>query len=332
MVAIVLRKTLPVCLAVCMASGAPRASVPAQDPVSRPVASQGLLLIASMDEARLDVIDESTLRTLSSIETGETPHEVRVAPDGRTAYVVAGRTITAIALASRTVARTFDLGEFSAHDVRISRDGRRFWAACARQQTILEVDTGTGAVLNRFPTSRDGAWFVEVNPAETKLYTPNLEGTSVSVITRATREVKVLPLPYQAYGIDITPDGSQVLVSSLSGDSIAVIDTSTDVISRSIATAPLQTGRLRITPDGQRVIVGMKQSVAVFDIATGRLIRDTPLPAAPKVMTLSGDGRRAYFSNPGEHTATIVDLEEGRVVATMKTGKRPDGIAWVPKN
>lgn len=296
-----------------------------------PVAAAGTLLIASMDESRLDIIDEDTLRTLGSVETGRGPHEVRVAHDGRTAYVVAGRTVTAVDLPSRSVTRTFDLGEFSAHDVRISRDGRLMWAACARQQTILEVDTGSGTVLKRFPTARDGAWFVEVNPAETKLYTPNLEGKSVSVITRATGEVKVLPLEYEAYGIDITPDGAQILVSSLSGNSIAVIDTSTDVISRTIATASLETGRLRITPDGRRVVVGMKQSVAVFDLASGRLIRDTPLPVAPKVMTLSGDGRRAYFSNPEDHSATIVDLEAGRVVATVKTGRRPDGIAWVPK-
>jgi DNA-binding beta-propeller fold protein YncE len=304
-----------------------RASAQA-DPMSRVTPSSGLLLIVSMDEARVDVVDEATLRTLASLNTGKSPHEVRVAPDGRRAYVVSGRTITAIDLSTRTVARTFDLGEFAAHDVRISRDGRRLWAACARAQTVLEVDTETGAVLNRYPTSRDGAWFVEVNPDETKLYTPNLEGTSVSVITRATGEVKVLPLEHRAYGIDITPDGSHVLVS---GRGIAVVDTSSDVVSRTIATTPPDTGRIRITPDGRRVVVAMAKSVAVFEISTGRLIRETPLQASPKVMALSGDGKRAYLSNPEDHSVTIVDLEEGRVLTTVKTGRRPDGVAWGSK-
>lgn len=287
----------------------------------------GLLLIVSMDEARLDIIDETTSRTLASVNTGKSPHEVRVAPDGRTAYVVSGRTITAIDLSSRTVKRTFDLGEHAAHDVRISRDGRRVWAACARSQAVLEIDADTGAVLRSFPTSRDGAWFVEVNPEETKLYTPNLEGKSVSVITRATGEVKVLPLDYSAYGIDVTADGRHVLVS---GRGVAVIDTGSDVVSRTIPTTPSDSGRIRITPDGRRVVVAMAKSVAVFDVATAQMIRETPLPASPKVMTLSGDGRRAYLTNPADDSATIVDLEEGRVVTTLKTGKRPDGIAWVP--
>lgn len=288
----------------------------------------GLLLIASMEEARLDIVDEATLRTLASVDTGRGPHEVRVAPDGRAAYVVAGRTITAVDLASRTVARTFDLGEFRAHDVRISRDGRRLWAACAPQRTVLEIDTGSGAVVHRFDTSRDGAWFVEVNPDETKLYTPNLEGTSVSVISRATGEVKVLPLEYQAYGIDVTPDGRHVLVSGLNQRGVAVIDTSRDAVSRTIETTA-NAGRIRISPDGLRVVVATANSVAVFEIASGRLIGETPLPVSPKVMTLSGDGRRAYLTNPGDASATIVDLEAGRIVATIKTGTRPDGIAWV---
>jgi DNA-binding beta-propeller fold protein YncE len=290
------------------------------------------LLIVSMDESRLDILDEATLRTLGSVNTGKSPHEVRVGPHGRTAYVVSGATITAVDLSSRTTKRTYDLGEFGAHDVRISRDGRRLWAACARQQTILEIDAESGAVLNRFPTERDGAWFVEVNPAETTLYTPNLEGASVSVIDRATRAVKVLPLEYQAYGIDVTPDGAHVLVTALDGRGIAVVETRTNTIIRTIASTPPGVGRLRITPDGRRVVATMKKSVAVFEIASGRLIRETPLPASPKVLALSGDGRRAYLTNPADHSATIVDLDEGKVVETLKTGRRPDGIAWTPAN
>jgi len=153
--------------------------------------------------------------------------------------------------------------------------------------------------------------------------------SATQVITRATGEVKVLPLEYEGYGIDITPDGKHVLVS---GRGIALIDTSSDIISRTIPTSPPETGRLRITPDGRRVVVAMEKTVEVYDLATGRLLQATTLPASPKVMVLSSDGRRAYLTNPEDHSATIVDLEAGRVLATLKTGRRPDGIAWAPKS
>lgn len=40
----------------------------------------------------------------------------------------------------------------------------------------------------------------------------------------------------------------------------------------------------------------------------------------------------AYLTHPEDHSATIVDLEEGKVVATFGTGRRPEGIAWAPKS
>jgi YVTN family beta-propeller protein len=66
-----------------------------------------------------------------------------------------------------------------------------------------------------------------------KTYTPNLEGKSVSVITRATGETKVIPFEHPVYGIDITPDGKQIWVS---GRDLTVIDTATDQIIATIKT------------------------------------------------------------------------------------------------
>jgi DNA-binding beta-propeller fold protein YncE len=316
-----------VAVALALVAAHQEASSAQERPAAGQGASPGLLLIASMDESKVDIVDESTLKTVASLNTGKGPHEVRVAPDGMRAYVVAGRTITAIDLQQRAVRATFDLGDgLSAHDVRISRDGKRLWAACAAAQTVVELDTEKGAVLNRYPTGRDGAWFVEVVPDESKLYTPNLEGTSVSAIARSGASAKVMPLDFRAYGIDVTPDGRHVLVS---GRALTVVDTSTDAVVRTIATTAPDTGRIRITPDGQRVVVAMIKSLAVFEIASGRLIREIPLPARPKVLTLSGDGRRAYLTNPEAHSASIVDLADGGV-STLPTGRRPDGIAWAP--
>lgn len=320
------RKSLVIVALACI-SIHQAASVAQAQSAAAPTGPDGLLLIVSMDEAKVDIVEEATLKTIASLATGKEPHEVRVAPDGRNAYVVAGRTITAIDIPKRAVRATFDLGEHATHDVRISRDGRRLWAACAPTQTVLELDTEKGTVLNRYRINRDGAWFVEVTPDESKLYTSNMEGTSVSAITRSNGDVKVLPLEFRAYGIDVAPDGKHVLVS---GRALTVIDTSTDAVVRTIATTPADTGRIRITPDGQRVVVAMEKSLAIFDVSGGRLIREIPLPASPKVLALSGDGRRAYLTNPDANSATIVDLGDGRVT-TVQTGKRPDGIAWAKR-
>jgi YVTN family beta-propeller protein len=285
----------------------------------------GVLVVAYMDEARVALVDGTTYQTLAVLETGKGPHEVRVSPDGRRAYVAAGRYITAVELKSRTVKATFDLGSYSAHDIRVSRDGRRIWAACAVAQTILELDAETGKILKAYQTERPGAWFVEITPDERKIYTPNLEGKSVSVIDRATGRVKVIPFADPVYGIDITPDGRQVWVS---GRELTVIDTATDEVAARVKTSEADTGRLRITPDGRRVVVALSKTLAVFDAKTRRLLGETKLGAGPKVLTLSGDGRRAFLTNPGDDSVSVMDVAAGKQLATFKTGKKPDGIGW----
>lgn len=290
-----------------------------------PTAGAGLLVMARMDEAQVVLLDGATYQTLATLETGKNPHEVRVSHDGRSAYVAAGKFITAVDLRARKVRATFDLGSYSAHDIRVSRDGRRIWAACARAQAILELDSETGKTLKTYGTEQQGSWFVEVTPDERKLYTPNLEGKSVSVIDRDTGRVKVIRFEHPVYGIDITPDGKQVWVS---GRDLSVIDTSTDELIDTLKASEADTGRLRITSDGGRVVLALLKKLAVFDAKTRRLLSETELGARPKVLTLSADGRRAFLTNPAENTFSVVDVVAGRVLGTYGAGQKPDGIGW----
>src|SRR5688500_2007175 len=100
----------------------------------------GVLVIAQMDDSQVILFDGETYKTLATLDTGKNPHEVRDSRDQRYAYVAAGKSITAIDLKQRRVKATFDLGQHSAHDIRVSRNGRLLWLACARTQSILELD------------------------------------------------------------------------------------------------------------------------------------------------------------------------------------------------
>jgi DNA-binding beta-propeller fold protein YncE len=285
----------------------------------------GVLVIAYMGEAKVVLVDSATYKTLATLETGKEPHEVRVSPDKRRAYVAAGKSITAIDLRSRKVKATFDLGSFSAHDIRISRDGRLLWAACAGARTILEMDSDTGKILKTYKTNQEGSWFVEITPDERKIYTPNLEGKSVSVIERATGKVKIIRFQDPVYGIDITPDGKEVWVS---GGDLAVIDTASDEVIARIKTSEAETGRIRLTSNGKKLVVALSKKVVVFDVKTRRQMGEAELGSSPKVLTLSSDNRRAFLTNPDDNSVSVVDIVAGKQVTTFQTGKKPDGIGW----
>ncbi|HEU4509201.1 MAG TPA: cytochrome D1 domain-containing protein [Pyrinomonadaceae bacterium] len=284
-----------------------------------------VVVVAYMGESQVVLVESGTYKTLATLETGKNPHEVRVSPDHRHAYIAAGKTITAVDLKKREVRANFDLGTYSAHDIRVSRDGRRIWAACARAQTILELDSDTGKILKTYPTNQEGSWFVEITPDERKFYTPNLEGKSVSIIDRATGNVKVIKFDNAVYGIDITRDGKQVWVS---GRDLAVIDTTKDEVVARIKTSEPDTGRLRLTSDGKKLVVALAKKLAVYDVKTQRLLSETELSAAPKVLTLSKDNRHALLTNPEDNSVSVVDIVAGKQISTFKTGQKPDGIGW----
>lgn len=284
-----------------------------------------VLVIANMADSRVMLVDAETYKTLVTLDVGKNPHEVRVSHDNLHAYVAAGKWITAIDLKKRTVRANFDLGSHSAHDIRVSRDNRRLWAACGPTQSILELDAQSGAVLKTYSTNQQGSWFVEVTPDERKLYTPNLEGKSVSVIDRKSGNVKVIPFDHAVYGIDITPDGRYVWVS---GGDLALIDTTRDEVIARIKTTETETGRIKLTSDGRRIVLALSKSVAVYDVKSRTLINATPLNSNPKVLTVSRDNRRALLTNPDANSVSVVDIVTGRVLTTFQTGTRPDGIAW----
>ena len=288
-------------------------------------AAAGVLVVASIDESRVAIVDGKTYATLATVETGKNPHEVRVSRDGRRAYVAAGTTITVIDVAGRRRLATFELDPYGVHDVRVSRDGRTLWAAAGGKQTVLELDARTGRIVKTFDVGQQGPWFVEVSRDERTLFTPNLEGKSASIVDRASGAVKVIPFGHPGYGVDITPDGRHVWVS---GGDLAVIDTRTkDVVAR-VKASEAETGRLRITRDGRKVVLALEKKLAVFDARTHRLIGEVPLAAAPKVLELSADGKRAFLTNPQDHSLSVVDLVSLRQLKTVPTGRKPDGIAW----
>lgn len=287
--------------------------------------SADVVVIANMGESRVVLADGDTYKTIIELETGKNPHEVRVSPDQRHAYIAAGKSITAVDLKQRKVRATFDLGTHAAHDIRVSRDGRRIWAACAPTQSILELDSSTGKIMKTYATKQEGSWFLEITPDERKIYAPNLEGKSVSVIDLGTGNVKVIPFENAVYGIDITPDGKQVWVS---GRDLTVIDTSRDEVIARIKTSEPETGRLRLTSNGEKLVVALSKKLAVYDVKKRNLIAETDLPASPKVLTISSDNKRALLTNPQANSVSVVDIVNGKLLTSFQTGTRPDGIAF----
>ncbi|MDD9377218.1 hypothetical protein M8Z33_11130 [Streptomyces sp. ZAF1911] len=86
-----------------------------------------------------------------------------------------------------------------------------------------------------------------------------------------------------------------------------------------------------MTPDGRRLYVtDLLGTVSVVDTATGKVI-GAPIPVGrhPKDVVVSPDGRRAYVTNQGEDSMSVIDTSTNKVTDTISVAG-PTRIALTP--
>jgi YVTN family beta-propeller protein len=306
------------------------------------------LVVLNKSEHNASLIDPESGKTITKLPVGRGPHELIVSPDGRTAYVsnfgrygicpagdtmcqTAGNTITVLDLAGRKVKGTYDYGTNTGqHGSVISRDGKYVWVTSETPQSLLEIDTSTGKIVNQWMTNQDRSHLVVVTPDEKKFYVSNTVSGSVSVINRGTGAVKVIPVGKGAEAITMSADGSEVWVGLPADNKIAVISTAQDEIVETFDSGGAQPQRIRFTPDGKDVWVSHVSSdtLTVIDAKTRKGVANVSVGKRPQGIAFSPDGRRGYFALSGTNQVAVVDVAARKVIQTFDTGLDPDGIAF----
>lgn len=316
--------------------------------VFAPRAWADTVLVLCKSDFQLALVDPATQNVLAKLPTGRGPHEVAVSPDGRTAYVSnfgrysvyvpgdtehdkPGNTITVVDLVDRKVKATFDLGTHTGpHGMIVSHDGKLVWATTETPQAVLQLDSATGKILHVWNTNQVRSHMIVTTPNETKFYVTNTVSGSVSVIDKATGEVKIVATGPGTEGIAISPDGKEVWAASRADAKISIISTVTDAIVASFPSGGKSPKRMEFTPDGSQVWVtnsGSSQT-SVFDAHARELIESLTTSKDPSGVSISPDGRRAYITNSNANVLTFVDVASRKILSTVPIGTDPDGVAW----
>ncbi len=160
--------------------------------------------------------------------------------------------------------------------------------------TLTFVDAETLEVLGQTTTGR-GPHELVVTPDGKWAYVANYEGPgdSLSLIDVASREeVKKIPLkPYFGpHGIAVSKDGSKVYATCERTQCVIELDTKKQEVGRAFETSQKGTHMLVLTPDEKKI----------------------------------------FTANMGSGTVSVIDLEKGESVATIKTGAECEGIDITP--
>jgi YVTN family beta-propeller protein len=315
------------------------------------------LVVLNKAEATASLIDLASGSVVATLPTGEGPHEAAVSPDGRRALSAnygtrqaPGSTLTLIDIPAARIEKTIDLGEHRRPHGLAWLDGRRVVVTAEASRALLLVDVEAGRVEASIPTGQEVSHMVAVTPDGLRAFVANIGSGSVTAVDLAAlKGLGNIATGRGAEGIAVTPDGKTVWVTNRAEDTVSVIDAQRLQVLASLPSKSFPI-RARVTPDGKRVLVSNARSgdLAVFDVerraevarialkleattAEGRLFGDQfGQSSVPIGVVIHPDGRRAWVAHANADAISVLDLEKGAPIGTLRAGKEPDGMAYSP--
>ena len=241
----------------------------------------------------LQVLDAATKQVTATIPLGDPPnYRLRLAPDGKTAYLPIGSGLYVIDTVAGSA--TFVPLTVGAVDVAISPDGKWAYLPSAQalqtgQVTVMDTATNTVAAIISVP------------------FPPHF-WDSFAVITAS-------------------PDGRFLYMPESYSGSIIVIDTSTNAINGTITDDP-RPQDIVVSPDGHFAYVSHIQgTISVIDLTAQSVAAKIALPQVPARLALAADGSRLYAVNPNACSVTVVDTASRSVLTTIPVNEGPAAIA-----
>ena len=129
----------------------------------------------------------------------------------------------------------------------------------------------------------------------------------------------------------LSPDGATLYVANLAADSLSVIDTSSNHLTKTI---PVGNGprAVAVTPDGATVFVGNSHddNVSVIRASDGTAMTPISVGHSPAGMAVSSDGAELYVTNDSDGSVSVIDVATRAVVHTITVGHRPRGVVFAP--
>ena len=311
------------------------------------VEEDGKIAVVNPDNQAVKYIDLS--QTVNGMDTHYAPHNVQVAPDGRTVWVtgnVAGehqhgsaptKHLKKIASTLSPFQKVLAHGDeeesmpaqgSSSSDMTGPAQDEVIVIDAATDKIIKRIGMGQGLHLAHVALTLDSQ-FAFVTAQEKDLIF-KISGSTYDVEQQYSVKVSSGP-----HGLRVTPDSSTVYIANSTGKSLGVLDIASGSLSYiHLEGQAVQTG---VTPDGKYVVASIydTKSLAVYSPATKKLsyVKLPTESRGPIQMYPTPDSRYVYladqgyyFDQPTGSNVYKIDLADLKVVTTIKSGQAPHGV------
>lgn len=300
--------------------------------------SKPVLVALNKADSTLAIIDPAGMKVISKVATGDSPHEVVLSADGKTAYVAnygaqqPGSTISVIDLATAKEIRRVDLAPLlRPHGLQMI-SGKLYFTA-ETNRVIARYDPVTNKVDWLMGTGQNASHMIVGSQDQKRFYTANIGSDSVTAfdfqnVPPAASRVTHIPIGKQPEAIDLSPDGKEIWAGLNAEGAIDIVDTTTNKFKEKIDIGG-RPYRVRFTPDGKYVVNSMiaSKELLIIDAVTKKEVKRIKLESVPLGIVFSNDGKVAFVSVVQPDLVLKINLDSGEILGRVDTGKAPDGIA-----
>ena len=298
------------------------------------------LLVLNKDDNTLAIVDPASNKVVGAAPTGDSPHEV--ATDGRFAYVTnygpfqpdqPGTSLSVIDLASRKETRIDVSPLRRPHGIEVA-NGKVYFTA-ELNKAIARFDPQSQKVDWLMGLGQNRTHMLVVAKDVKTIFTANVQSNSVSMVEQASGPDQwnetVIAVGKGPEGCDLSPDGKEFWAANSGDGSVSVIDVAAKKVVHTFDVGTKRSNRLKFTPDGKQVLISDvgNGDLVVLDVPSRKVIKRLQLGKSAEGVLIVPDGSRAYVAVSGDNKVAIIDLKTLTQTGEIKTGRDPDGMAWV---
>lgn len=296
------------------------------------------LVVLNKTDATLAIIDPQTMKIVGKVPTGDSPHEVVLSADGKTAFVAnygaqtPGSSLSMIDVAAKKELRRVDLSPL-VRPHGLQEIGGKIYFTAETNRAIARYDPAANKVDWLMGTGQNASHMIAAASDQKRFYTANIGSDSVTAfefanVPPAQSKITQIAVGKQPEAIDLSPDGKQVWVGLNADAAVDIIDTAANKTIERVKLGE-RPYRVKFTPDGKTVVMTMPNTkeLIVVDAATRKETKRIKLESAPLGIVFSKDGKTAFVSAVDSDFVLKIDIETSQTTGKVETGKVPDGIA-----
>ena len=303
-----------------------------------PDSVRGTLLVVSKADNSVSFVDIASGKIITTLPTGQGPHELVVSEDGNWAVVsdfVGGNSLTVIDVASRKVARTINLKNYPRpHGIQFLKNQNLVAATTGARNMLVVADISTGKVVNSVDTTQRGTHMVTIDQGRNLAYTSNMRSNSISVIDlEAGTFLRTIDTAQTPEAIKLTPSADEIWYGANKRGLVKVVglESGMELAEFSGFTFPYRVlfsrdQRIAVVPDFR------KDYVRFFDAKNKTELGTLPLGkgAGPQGVIFHPDDKILFLSLNRQSKVVAIDVNTRTVLAELESGQNPDGIGYTP--